>query len=72
MLWNSRPSGRVMVWAPTTLGESRAARKPVGAVMIAALPMYDFPELRADNDALWAALAENLTATHVASAINAE
>jgi ABC-type phosphate/phosphonate transport system substrate-binding protein len=34
--------------------------------MIAALPMYDFPELQADNDALWAALAESLTAAGIA------
>jgi len=29
---------------------------------IAALPMYDFPELRQSHDALWAALASRLTA----------
>jgi len=34
--------------------------------VIAALPMYDFPELQADNDALWSALAESLTAAGVA------
>jgi ABC-type phosphate/phosphonate transport system substrate-binding protein len=34
--------------------------------MIAALPMYDFAELQADNDALWSALAENLIAAGVA------
>jgi ABC-type phosphate/phosphonate transport system substrate-binding protein len=34
--------------------------------VIAALPMYDFPELQADNDALWAALAESLAAAGVA------
>ena len=28
--------------------------------------MYDFPELRADNDALWAALAESLAASGIA------
>ena len=33
--------------------------------MIAALPMYDFLELQADNDALWAALAESLTASGI-------
>lgn len=30
--------------------------------MIAALPMYDFPQLRAAHDALWTALATELTA----------
>jgi ABC-type phosphate/phosphonate transport system substrate-binding protein len=34
--------------------------------MIAALPMYDFPELQADNDALWAVLAESLAAAGIA------
>ena len=34
--------------------------------MIAALPMYDFPELQADNDALWAALAESLATAGIA------
>lgn len=34
--------------------------------MIAALPMYDFPELREAHDALWRALAKNLTASGVA------
>jgi ABC-type phosphate/phosphonate transport system substrate-binding protein len=33
---------------------------PTGGRRIAALPMYDFPELRADTDALWTRLAESL------------
>jgi len=32
---------------------------------IAALPMYDFPELRAETDALWAGLARSLTAAGI-------
>jgi ABC-type phosphate/phosphonate transport system substrate-binding protein len=32
---------------------------------IAALPMYDFPELTETHDALWAALAEHLTAAGI-------
>ena len=32
---------------------------------IAALPMYDFPELRADTDALWARLARSLRAAGI-------
>ncbi len=32
------------------------------AMRIAALPMYDLPELEAANDALWAAIAERLVA----------
>ncbi len=32
---------------------------------IAALPMYDFPELRESHDALWAALASHLTAADI-------
>jgi len=36
--------------------------------MIAALPLYDFPELQVDNDALWAALAESLTVAGFADA----
>jgi len=35
---------------------------------IAALPMYDLPELQAANDALWAAIAERLIAQGVADA----
>ena len=34
---------------------------------IAALPMYDFPELRADTDALWARLAKSLTAAGISA-----
>jgi ABC-type phosphate/phosphonate transport system substrate-binding protein len=34
--------------------------------VIAALPMYDFPELQADSDALWVALAESLAAFGIA------
>jgi ABC-type phosphate/phosphonate transport system substrate-binding protein len=34
--------------------------------VIAALPMYDYAELQADNDALWAALAESLAASGIA------
>jgi ABC-type phosphate/phosphonate transport system substrate-binding protein len=33
--------------------------------MIAALPMYDFPELQAAHDALWSAIAERLAAAGV-------
>lgn len=33
--------------------------------MIAALPMYDFPELRPAHDALWAAIADRLSAAGV-------
>jgi ABC-type phosphate/phosphonate transport system substrate-binding protein len=35
---------------------------------IAALPMYDYPELAAAHDALWSALAERLAATGVSGA----
>ncbi len=34
---------------------------------IAALPMYDFPELRESHDELWAALASRLVAAGVAN-----
>jgi len=37
-----------------------------GQRRIAALPMYDFPELGEANDALWAALARRLTGAGVA------
>ena len=30
--------------------------------MIASLPMYDWPEVRAANDRLWSAIADGLTA----------
>jgi ABC-type phosphate/phosphonate transport system substrate-binding protein len=36
------------------------------SIRVAALPMYDFPELRAANDRLWAALADRLRAGGVA------
>jgi ABC-type phosphate/phosphonate transport system substrate-binding protein len=37
---------------------------------IAALPMYDFPELSAAHDALWAAIAERLQAAGVAAPLH--
>jgi ABC-type phosphate/phosphonate transport system substrate-binding protein len=39
-------------------------RKPV-SIPIAALPMYDFPELREAHDQLWAALAQRLEAAGI-------
>jgi ABC-type phosphate/phosphonate transport system substrate-binding protein len=39
---------------------------PRPAAAVAALPMYDFPELQPANDALWAAIAERLRAQGVA------
>ena len=35
--------------------------------MIAALPMYDWPETRGHNDVLWARIAAELTAAHIES-----
>jgi ABC-type phosphate/phosphonate transport system substrate-binding protein len=35
------------------------------ALRIAALPMYDFPELRADTDALWESLAKSIRAAGI-------
>jgi ABC-type phosphate/phosphonate transport system substrate-binding protein len=37
-------------------------------MLIAALPMYDFPELRADHDALWDAVSKYLVAAGVSGA----
>jgi ABC-type phosphate/phosphonate transport system substrate-binding protein len=37
----------------------------VASIQIAALPMYDFPELREAHDRLWAALAQRLQALRV-------
>jgi ABC-type phosphate/phosphonate transport system substrate-binding protein len=37
----------------------------VASIQIAALPMYDFPELREAHDRLWAALAQRLQASGV-------
>ena len=39
----------------------------VASIQIAALPMYDFPELREAHDRLWAALARRLQALHVSA-----
>ncbi len=39
----------------------------VSSPAIAALPMYDYPELNAAHDALWAALAESLDAAGIAA-----
>ena len=37
----------------------------VASIRIAALPMYDFPELREAHDRLWTAIAQRLQALHV-------
>lgn len=39
---------------------------PIRQEAIAALPMYDFPELRQSHDAFWTAVAERLTASGLA------
>src|SRR6185436_5833717 len=44
-------------------GASRSGRADV--VTIAALPMYDLPELVGETDALWSAIAESLRASGV-------
>src|SRR3569623_1507352 len=37
-----------------------ASSGPAGPIWIAALPMYDFPELREAHDRFWAALARRM------------
>jgi ABC-type phosphate/phosphonate transport system substrate-binding protein len=45
----------------------RAPAAEVAPIRIAALPMYDFPELRAAHDRFWTALAQRLQALGVSS-----
>src|SRR5208337_3099340 len=65
LLFRRRPALFSDAARPSRSSRLGRTRRMSGSAPIAALPMYDFPEIAAANDALWAAIAAGLKARGV-------